>query len=70
MSDQENFSLKWNIPHQPRVDWQIWFSALAININSEPWLVIMLGKILEKNPVTLNMLGYYVEEADLYHKCI
>jgi len=70
MSDQENFRLKWNIPHQPRVDWQMWFSALANNINSEPWLVIMLGKILERNPVTLNMLGYYVEQAEFYHKCI
>jgi len=69
MSDEENFRLKSIIPHQPRIDWQIWFSALSTSINSEPWLVIMSGKILERNPVTLNLLGYYVKEADIYYKC-
>ena len=26
----------WNIPHQPRLDWQMWFAALE-NPNALPW---------------------------------
>jgi len=59
---------KINIPHQPRIDWQIWFSALSEDINTEPWLIIMLGKILERNPAVLDLLGYYVEEKQFYYK--
>jgi hypothetical protein len=62
-------SLKYNIPHQPRIDWQIWFSSLAKDVNSEGWMIIMLGKILEKNPVILDLLGYHIEEKYTYYKC-
>jgi Lipase maturation factor len=58
----------FNIPHQPRIDWQIWFSALVPEINTEPWLVILAGKIFEKNPVVLDLLGYYVKEKELYYQ--
>jgi hypothetical protein len=68
MSDSENFRMKFNIPHQPRVDWQMWFAALSKDMNSEPWLVIMLGKVLEKNPVVLDLLGYHVDEREFYYK--
>ena len=29
--------LGWNIPHQPRLDWQMWFAALGSPRNN-PWL--------------------------------
>jgi hypothetical protein len=66
----DNALPKFNVPHQPRVDWQIWFSALSHDINTEPWLIIMLGKVLERNPVTLDLLGYQIEDKQFYYKGI
>ncbi len=58
----------FNIPHQPRIDWQIWFSSLRTEINSETWLVILTGKIFEKNPLILDLLGYHVEGKSEFYK--
>jgi hypothetical protein len=69
ISDDDKFKLKFIMPHQPRVDWQIWFSALSKDINSEGWLVVMLGKILERNPVILDLLGYKISEKEHFYKC-
>ena len=33
-------------PHQPRVDWQLWFAALS-NYQRETWLVSMAARLLE-----------------------
>ena len=52
----------------PRLDYQMYIAAQANDINSEPWLAILLGKLLEKNPVTLDLLGYEVEEKEPYYK--
>ena len=40
----------------------MWFAALSNNINSEPWLIIMIGRIFEKNPYVLDLLGYEVND--------
>lgn len=45
----------WVMPHQPRVDWQMWFAALA-NINREPWLVNLVYKLLHNDPVALRII--------------
>lgn len=52
----------------PRLDYQMYTAAQGKDINSEPWLAILLGKILEKNPVILDLLGYEVEEKQNYYK--
>ena len=39
----------WNIPHQPRIDWQLWFAALG-NPQRNPWFVRFLAKILQGRP--------------------
>ena len=36
-------------PHQPRVDWQMWFAALA-NYQTNPWFVHLVWKILQMDP--------------------
>jgi hypothetical protein len=36
----------WNIPHQPRLDWQMWFAALERLLENEPAVMALL----EKNP--------------------
>jgi lipase maturation factor 1 len=36
-------------PHQPRLDWQMWFAALG-DYRSNPWLMTFLGRLLEGEP--------------------
>ena len=33
-------------PHQPRLDWQMWFAALG-GYQENPWLLELLGRLLE-----------------------
>lgn len=35
---------RFNIPHQPRLDWQMWFAALS-NINNSYWFFTMLNRL-------------------------
>jgi hypothetical protein len=37
---------KFVAPHQPRLDWQMWFAALA-SYQSNPWLVHLIFKLLQ-----------------------
>ncbi len=37
------------VPHQPRLDWQMWFAALGHHQNN-PWLVHMVRKLLLGQP--------------------
>ena len=45
----------WNIPHQPRLDWQLWFAALE-----EPgrlrWFAHFLQRVLENEPAVMTLL--------------
>jgi len=41
----------WNVPYQPRLDWQMWFAALG-HYSHNPWLLSFMDKLLEGcNPV-------------------
>ena len=42
----------WIIPHQPRVDWQMWFAALG-DVRSNPWFVNLLVRTLQGSPEVL-----------------
>ena len=39
----------WNIPHQPRLDWQMWFAALD-DPQRSPWFSRFLERLLENEP--------------------
>lgn len=39
---------KFILPHQPRLDWQMWFAALG-NYQENPWFISLLYRILEGN---------------------
>ena len=39
----------WVAPHQPRVDWQMWFAALG-NYQSNSWFVNLALRVLEGSP--------------------
>lgn len=45
----------WNIPHQPRLDWQMWFAALE-DPRSLPWFARFLQKLLEGDPQVTALL--------------
>ncbi|MES2218448.1 MAG: lipase maturation factor family protein [Pseudomonadota bacterium] len=47
----------WNIPHQPRVDWQLWFAALS-SPNQNPWFFSFMRRLLENSPPVVNLLEY------------
>ena len=45
----------WNIPHQPRLDWQMWFAALD-NPQRLPWFWRFLERLLENEPTVTALL--------------
>jgi hypothetical protein len=45
----------WAQPHQPRVDWQIWFAALG-RAQDNPWFGNLLARLLEGSPDVLALL--------------
>lgn len=44
-------------PHQPRLDWQMWFAALSTYQNN-PWLINLMLRLLEGSPEVLALLDH------------
>jgi hypothetical protein len=47
---------RYCIPHQPRLDWQLWFAALS-SWEREPWFIAFLARLLENSRPVLALLG-------------
>ncbi|MBV8877407.1 MAG: lipase maturation factor family protein [Gammaproteobacteria bacterium] len=45
----------WNFPHQPRLDWQMWFAALD-DPRRLPWFWRLLERLLENEPTVTALL--------------
>jgi hypothetical protein len=45
----------WNIPHQPRLDWQMWFAALE-DPRRLRWFPRFLERLLENEPAVMALL--------------
>src|SRR5215469_4615633 len=45
----------WVAPHQPRLDWQMWFAALG-DYRSDPWILHFMERLLEGSPEVLGLL--------------
>jgi predicted DCC family thiol-disulfide oxidoreductase YuxK len=45
----------WNIPHQPRLDWQMWFAALG-SVRENLWIIGLMWRLLEGSPSVLALL--------------
>ncbi len=45
----------WVAPHQPRLDWQMWFAALG-SYHHNPWLVHLCVKLLQGSPEVVDLL--------------
>jgi len=43
-------------PYQPRLDWQMWFAAMATP-NQYPWTLHLVWKLLHNDPGALSLLG-------------
>ena len=44
-------------PHQPRLDWQLWFAALG-SVNNNRWFVAFINRLQEGSPDVLDLLAY------------
>jgi hypothetical protein len=49
--------LSWNIPHQPRLDWQMWFAALG-EPERNAWFPRFLKRLREGSPAVLRLLKH------------
>jgi predicted DCC family thiol-disulfide oxidoreductase YuxK len=47
---------QWAAPHQPRLDWQMWFAALG-NYRRNPWFVSLLERLLRNQPEVTRLLA-------------
>lgn len=43
-------------PHQPRLDWQMWFAALS-DVRQNPWFFALAFRLLENAPEVVHLLG-------------
>jgi len=43
-------------PHQPRLDWRMWFAALG-KYNHNPWLISLIDRLLQNCPDAINLLN-------------
>ncbi len=46
---------RWNQPHQPRLDWQMWFAALG-TASDNPWFSQFMRRLLENSPAVTALL--------------
>ncbi len=50
-------ALPWVEPHQPRLDWQMWFAALG-NYQENPWLLRLMLRLLQGSPQVTHLLAF------------
>jgi hypothetical protein len=47
---------QWNIPHQPRLDWQMWFAALG-RADENTWVASLVYRLLEGSAPVLALFA-------------
>ena len=47
---------RFTTPHMPRLDWQMWFAALAGDCRSQGWFLAFERRLLEGSPEVLGLL--------------
>ena len=62
---------QWNFPHQPRLDWQMWFATLG-TARESPWFSRFLQRLLENSPEVTALLGInpFPHEPPLYVRAL
>jgi hypothetical protein len=46
----------WVAPHQPRLDWQMWFAALG-EFRRNPWLAVVMRGLLQGNEAVIGLFA-------------
>ena len=46
----------WAAPHQPRLDWQMWFAALTVPERA-PWVYDLVARLLDAEPTVLRWIN-------------
>ena len=46
---------RFSLPHQARLDWQMWFAALG-SYQQNPWLISLIYRILKNEPAVVGLL--------------
>ena len=64
----KNSNPKFLFFYTPRLDFKINSAANEEDLNADSWIILLLGKIFEKNPVVMDLLGYETEEKNFYDK--
>ncbi|HEY9871559.1 MAG TPA: lipase maturation factor family protein [Candidatus Obscuribacterales bacterium] len=61
----------WVAPHQPRLDWQMWFAALS-DYRSNPWFVNFVVRLLQGSQPVLSLLAYnpFPDEPPTYIRAL
>lgn len=54
--DELNHAPRWVAPHQPRLDWQMWFAALRGNCQNAPWFVNFAIRLLQGSSDVIGLL--------------
>ena len=49
--------LRWNVPHQPRLDWQMWFAALQ-QPSKISWFNNFMVRLQQGSPPVLSLLDH------------
>ncbi len=47
---------RWVAPHQPRLDWQMWFAALS-DADRTPWFLALMYRLLEGSPAVTKLFA-------------
>ena len=63
---------KWVAPHQPRLDWQMWFAALQGSYRNTPWFPHFIEALLQGKPEVLQLLAEnpFPEEPPQYVRAV
>ena len=51
-----NQAPRWAMPHQPRLDWQMWFAALG-TWRENQWLMSLMVRLLQGEPSVEHLLA-------------
>ena len=65
---KENTNTKFLFFHTPRLDFKMSEVAYNEDINQDPWMISLIGKIFQNNPVVLDLFNYNFECKNIFHK--
>ena len=66
--NKENTITNFLFFHTPRLDLKMSEVAYNEDINNDPWIVSLIGKIFQKNPIVMDLLNYEGEKTKFLEK--